>query len=350
MINPVVRISPLFGLLMTVCPMPAQADDPPAVAFEQKGNNLLITIGGKSFATYAAGDGPITRPFFKHLHAPNGTQVTRSHPPDPQSDLADHPTFHPGLWMAFGDVNGADFWRNKDRIRHVGFLEGPRGGPGRGSFAVKNQYESGADHRYGGRSHLDQRPTRRVLAALGFRVHLQRRRAHVRRPGRDGTRRAHGDPAGRRQGGPDHQQRRAEERGPGVGQAGRLVCLRRHGRRPSCRRLVDASSPELHGARGSTPEITACWWPTRSAATHLQRQRRAGSSSGKGSLCGCDSECWSSAASPILAPPMAIISNRAGEQTGREPFGGLEPERDDSDPFGHPQANGSWIDCPGLAG
>ena len=69
--------------------------------------------------------------------------MTRNHPPDPRADLADHPTFHPGLWLAFGDLNGADFWRNKDRIRHVGFVDGPRGNPGRGSFAVKNQYESG---------------------------------------------------------------------------------------------------------------------------------------------------------------------------------------------------------------
>ncbi len=113
------------------------------IAFEKKSNDLLITIGGQSFATYAVEDGPATRPFFKHLHAPDGTRVTRNHPPDPRADLADHPAFHPGLWLAFGDLNGADFWRNKDRIRHVGFVEGPRGEPGRGSFAVKNQYESG---------------------------------------------------------------------------------------------------------------------------------------------------------------------------------------------------------------
>src|SRR4051812_35437067 len=48
---------------------------------------------------------------------------------------------HPGLWMAFGDLSGADSWRNKDRIRHAGFVEEPRGGPGRGGFAVRNRYE-----------------------------------------------------------------------------------------------------------------------------------------------------------------------------------------------------------------
>ena len=137
------RTAALFGLLLAVWPAMTRVEDQPTIAFEKKSNNLLITIGDRSFATYAFDDDLTTRPFFKHLHAPDGTLVTRNHPPDPRHDLADHPTFHPGLWLAFGDLNGGDFWRNKDRIRHVGFVEGPRGGPGRGSFAVKNQYEAG---------------------------------------------------------------------------------------------------------------------------------------------------------------------------------------------------------------
>jgi hypothetical protein len=63
-------------------------------------------------------------------------------PPEPLKDLTDHPTFHPCLWLAFGDLDGADFWRNKDRIRHNRFVDVPSGGPGQGSFGVKNQYES----------------------------------------------------------------------------------------------------------------------------------------------------------------------------------------------------------------
>jgi hypothetical protein len=144
MMNPISRTIALQVLLVAAWLAPTRADDLPTIAFEKKANDLLITIGGQLFATYAFEDGPTKRPFFKHLRAPDGTQVTRNHPPDPRADLADHATFHPGLWLAFGDLNGADFWRNKDRIRHVGFVEGPRGGPGHGSFAVKNQYESGA--------------------------------------------------------------------------------------------------------------------------------------------------------------------------------------------------------------
>ena len=113
------------------------------VAFERRPDRLQVTIGGRPFARYHYGSESITRPFFESIHAPDGTQVTRNHPPIEEVDLTDHPAYHPGLWLAFGDLNEADSWRNKDRIRHIGFVEDPRGGPGRGSLAVKNQYESG---------------------------------------------------------------------------------------------------------------------------------------------------------------------------------------------------------------
>jgi hypothetical protein len=119
------------------------APAPEAVTFARRADGLDVSIGGRPFAAYVFEDGATTRPFFKHVHAPDGTRVTRRHPPRPDEGLADHPTFHPGVWLAFGDLNGADFWRNKDRIRHDGFVEEPRGGPGRGAFAVRNVYESG---------------------------------------------------------------------------------------------------------------------------------------------------------------------------------------------------------------
>lgn len=118
------------------------ADEPLAVAFVQSPNGLQISIGGKPFAAYVFADGPTTRPFFKLLHAPDGTQVTRNAPPVEGKDLSDHPTLHPGLWLAFGDLNGADFWRNKERIHHAGFVAEPQGGPGQGGFTVKNRYEA----------------------------------------------------------------------------------------------------------------------------------------------------------------------------------------------------------------
>jgi hypothetical protein len=119
------------------------AADQPAVTFEKGQGDLSIKIGDGAFASYRYEDGQTTRPFLENVHAPDGTQVTRNQPLRPREDLTDHPSFHPGIWLAFGDVSGADFWRNRDRIRHAGFVEEPRGGPGWGRFAVQNHYESG---------------------------------------------------------------------------------------------------------------------------------------------------------------------------------------------------------------
>ena len=48
---------------------------------------------------------------------------------------------HPGLWLAFGDISGTDFWRNKGVVRHAGFVEEPVDDPQGGRFAVRNVYE-----------------------------------------------------------------------------------------------------------------------------------------------------------------------------------------------------------------
>lgn len=127
----------------SVLPFAAAAEEP-VVAFEKSTNGLQITVGGKPFAGYRFEDGPTTRPFFRHVHAPDGTQLTRNQPPVAGPDPTDHASFHPGLWMAFGDLDGADSWRNQARIRHVEFVEEPKGGPGRGGFTVKNRYEATA--------------------------------------------------------------------------------------------------------------------------------------------------------------------------------------------------------------
>jgi hypothetical protein len=57
-------------------------------------------------------------------------------------DATDHATMHPGLWLAFGDISGADFWRNKGVVRHAGFVEEPVADAQGGRFAVRNLYVS----------------------------------------------------------------------------------------------------------------------------------------------------------------------------------------------------------------
>jgi len=116
-------------------------DKQPMVAFEQKPGQLLITIGGQPFATYIYENPVITRPFFAHVKTPCGIQATRNFPPLPE-DPQDHSTMHPGIWLSFGNLSGRDYWRNKAKIEHEMFVEQPDGGPGKGTFTVRNFYMS----------------------------------------------------------------------------------------------------------------------------------------------------------------------------------------------------------------
>jgi hypothetical protein len=117
----------------------AHAGDAPPIAFAEKEGRVDISVGGAPMASYVWRDDKISRPYFAHLRAPGGIQVTRNHPPTGK-DPNDHAEFHPGLWLAFGDLSGADNWRLKAPVKHVEFVDKPRGVPGRGRFAVKNQY------------------------------------------------------------------------------------------------------------------------------------------------------------------------------------------------------------------
>jgi hypothetical protein len=112
----------------------------PLVEFARGKEKVTIAIDGLPVATYYTHDDQITRPFFAHVRAPNGVQVTRHHPPVEGQDLADHGTFHPGIWLAFGDISGSDYWRIMARVLHAEFVEEPRGGTGSGKFAVRNEY------------------------------------------------------------------------------------------------------------------------------------------------------------------------------------------------------------------
>ena len=114
-----------------------------AVTFEEHDGRLDILVDGVAFAAYVYQDDEILRPYFCNVQASNGVQVTRTHPPDPEADKdnTDHATFHPGIWLAFGDLGGADFWRMKARVRHLRFEQSPESGA-TGTFTVVNVYET----------------------------------------------------------------------------------------------------------------------------------------------------------------------------------------------------------------
>ena len=123
----------LVCLFLTTCAALGQ------VAFKKGEGQMEISINGESFATYVWNDPETTRPYFKQVHEPDeGIQVTRNHPPK-SGDFSDHDTYHPGVWWGFGDVGGNDYWRMKAKIIGGTFIEEPRGGKDRGTFAVRNQ-------------------------------------------------------------------------------------------------------------------------------------------------------------------------------------------------------------------
>jgi hypothetical protein len=111
-------------------------------AVQQKPDRVLITDGGRSVATYVFRDDKILRPYFANVHAPGEIQVTRNHPPVPGVDAMDHDTMHPGVWLAFGDLSGQDFWRNKARIVHERFVEPPAIRDERVSFIAENRFQA----------------------------------------------------------------------------------------------------------------------------------------------------------------------------------------------------------------
>jgi hypothetical protein len=110
------------------------------VHFAKNADRLEIKIDDVAMATYVFRDDKILRPYFAHLRAPNGLQVTRNHPPVAGVDATDHDTMHPGLWLAFGDISGGDFWRNKAKVEHVEFVSEPSADGSGGTFAVRNRY------------------------------------------------------------------------------------------------------------------------------------------------------------------------------------------------------------------
>ncbi len=119
---------------------PLLAAEMPTFSFSQSPGKVSITIDDHPLATYVYEDENIPRPYFAQVHAPGGTRVTRNHPPAQGKEPTDHATMHPGLWMAFGDINGNDYWRNRAKVRHESFIEQPRQHSDKAGFAVRNLY------------------------------------------------------------------------------------------------------------------------------------------------------------------------------------------------------------------
>ena len=130
----------LLVMLLIVC---SRASAGESVTFDTGKDQVAIAIDGKPVARYVFRDDKILRPYLADVHARGGAQVTRNLPPVAGVDATDHETMHPGIWLAFGDLSGSDFWRNKATVKHVRFLISPTVEDGVGKFAVLNRYVSG---------------------------------------------------------------------------------------------------------------------------------------------------------------------------------------------------------------
>jgi hypothetical protein len=137
------RLRPMTLTLLCAVVAPNVRAAEQHIAFEPRADSLLIRVNDRPLATYVYRDPEILRPYFKDVFAPGGIPITRHHPPQEQADPLDHATMHPGLWLAFGDLGGADFWRNKASVVHGEFVRPPQTAGGKGTFAVRNRYMSG---------------------------------------------------------------------------------------------------------------------------------------------------------------------------------------------------------------
>ncbi|MBL8852275.1 MAG: PmoA family protein [Planctomycetaceae bacterium] len=130
------------SLCATLCTAASALADPVFRVEEQPGA-LVIHSGDQVVAKYVYRDTEVPRPSFSDVHTPAGIQVTRNYPPQ-EGDLQDHATYHPGIWLAFGDLSGADSWRGKAAVEHIEFLEKPAYARGILTFAVRNRYWNAA--------------------------------------------------------------------------------------------------------------------------------------------------------------------------------------------------------------
>ncbi|MDX1970365.1 MAG: PmoA family protein [Planctomycetaceae bacterium] len=128
-------------LVLCCCAATAAAQTPTSLAFAERSDRLVITHAGQPAAEFVFADQTILRPYFANLYGPGGVKVTRNHPPLAGVDADDHAAMHPGLWLAFGDISGSDFWRNQGRIEHQRFLKPPAVGGDRLEFATESRLQ-----------------------------------------------------------------------------------------------------------------------------------------------------------------------------------------------------------------
>ncbi len=134
----IVARAAFIALLFSLIPYISHSADSGSVTFEKAETEIAISIDGQPFARYVWVDPVIPRPYFCDVKSPSGLQATRNHPPIEGVDRTDHHTYHPGIWLSYGDISGQDFWRLKARVEQEELKITTGGESGEGSFQVKN--------------------------------------------------------------------------------------------------------------------------------------------------------------------------------------------------------------------
>ena len=141
--RPLASAVALVVVAASLTPAPSsRADQPSPFSVTRQDGRLVIKKTDAPVAEFLFDDATVRRPCFANVHAPHGTPVTRPYPPREGIDATDHAAMHPGIWLAFGDISGEDFWRTEGSIEHVAFGAEPQSGADGIRFAVESRLVS----------------------------------------------------------------------------------------------------------------------------------------------------------------------------------------------------------------
>ncbi|MDP6124739.1 MAG: PmoA family protein [Candidatus Latescibacteria bacterium] len=132
----------LAGETLTLNVEPSDAPQDAGVEMIDDGQGKVkISVDGVHFTTYHYGD-DWARPFFHPVVGPYGASVTRGFPVEPRTGEHEDHHHHKSLYVAHGDVNGADNWSEEEgsaTVKHLAF-ESCETGPVFGRFVARNAW------------------------------------------------------------------------------------------------------------------------------------------------------------------------------------------------------------------
>ena len=130
------RLSPFVALALVSFP-PCFQGFSAEITVDRSERGAVVKIDGQLFTEYLTCSG--NKPVLWPVIGPTGKPMTRDYPMrDNPDEKKDHP-HHRSLWFTHGEVNGVDFWSEKDQggtIKHVEFTKLAGGKPA--TIAARN--------------------------------------------------------------------------------------------------------------------------------------------------------------------------------------------------------------------